>query len=140
MKHTVSLQRAVAVGALAAVTCSLVTGMAVDGATHPSGELAEIYQALEEVQEIVDSQFVGEYDMGEVRDYVLTGYAEGLGDRWTSYMTEEYYQSYLDSAAESTVGIGVTVSAKTRDDESTVLRVESVAHGSPADNLISKIA
>ena len=133
MKHTVSLQRAVAVGALAAVTCSLVTGMAVYGATHPSGELAEIYQALEEVQEIVDSQFVGEYDMGEVRDYVLTGYAEGLGDRWTSYMTEEYYQSYLDSAAESTVGIGVTVSAKTRDDESTVLRVESVAHGSPAE-------
>ena len=46
MKHTVSLQRAVAVGALAAVTCSLVTGMAVYGATHPSGELAEIYQAL----------------------------------------------------------------------------------------------
>ena len=95
MKHTVSLRRAVAVGAMAAATCSLVTGMAVYGVAHPSGELAEIYDALEEVQAIVDSRFVGDYDMDEVRDYVLTGYAEGLGDRWTSYMTEEYYQNYL---------------------------------------------
>ncbi len=134
MKHSVSLQRAVAVGVMTAVTCSLVTGLVVYDIARPDNSLTEVYDSLEEMQEIVDNYFVGEYDMDNVRDYVLTGYAEGLGDRWTSYMTEEYYQSYLDSAADSTVGIGVTVSEKTTDDGSTVLYVESVAHGSPAED------
>ena len=132
MKHTISLRRAAAVGAMAAATCSLVTGLAVYGLARPSGALSEIYTALEEAQSIVDSRFVGDYDMDDVRDYVLTGYADGLGDRWTSYMTEEYYQSYLETAADSTIGIGVTVSAQKEDDGSTVLHVESVALGSPA--------
>ena len=133
MKKTVSLSRALGVGALAVVTGSLVTGMAVYGIARPSGELADVYSSLAEAQSIVESQFVGEYDMDNVRDYVLTGYATGLGDRWTSYMSEDYYQEYLDSAADSTVGIGVTVSEKKNDDGSTVLKVEQIAHGSPAE-------
>lgn len=133
MKQMVSLPRAIAVGAMAAATCSLVTGLVVFGIARPNEELADIYASLEEVQAIVDNRFVGEYDMDDVRDYVLAGYASGLGDRWTSYMTEEYYQNYLDSTADSTIGIGVTVSENKKEDDSTVLRVESVAHGSPAE-------
>ncbi len=129
----VSLRRALCVGAAAAVATGAVTGAVVYQIAQPSGELAEIYSSLAEVQAIVEEYFVGEYDMDEVRDYVLTGYATGLGDRWTSYMTEEYYESYLDSASESTVGIGVTVSESTTDDGSTVLKVEKVATASPAE-------
>lgn len=133
-KDNISLPRALALGALAAATCSLVTGMAVYGAVHPSGELGELCDALAEVQEIVDDQFVGEYDAEELKDYVLTGYANGLGDRWTSYMTPEYYESYLESSADTTVGIGVTVSYQEKDDGSHVLKVESVAHESPSED------
>lgn len=133
MKQKISLRRAVALGTAAAVTCSVVTGVVVYNVTRPGGELAELYDSLAEVQEIVDERFVGEYDEEELRDYVLTGFAGGLGDRWTSYMTEEYYQSYLESAADSTVGIGLTVREKTDDEENTVLQVTAVAHGSPAE-------
>ncbi len=134
MKDKVSLPRALALGALTAATCSLVTGLVVYGAVHPAGELGELYDALAEVQGIVDDQFVGAYDSAELKDYMLTGYANGLGDRWTSYMTEEYYESYLESSAETTVGIGVTVSYQEKDDGSHVLKVESVAHQSPAES------
>lgn len=134
MKDNISLPRALALGALAAATCSLVTGLVVYGAVHPTGELGELYDALAEVQEIVDDQFVGEYDAEELKDYVLTGYANGLGDRWTSYMTPEYYESYLESSADTTVGIGVTVSYQEKDDGSHVLKVESVAHESPSED------
>lgn len=134
MKDKVSLPRALALGALAAATCSLVTGLVVYGTVRPTRELGELYDALAEVQEIVDDQFVGEYDAKELKDYVLTGYANGLGDRWTSYMTPESYESYLESGAESTVGIGVTVSYQEKDDGSHVLKVESVAHESPSED------
>lgn len=133
-KDMVSLPRALALGALTAVTCSLVTGLVVYGAIHPSGELGELYEALAEVQGIVDDQFVGEYDTEELKDYMLTGYATGLGDRWTSYMTPDYYESYLESSADTTVGIGVTVSYQEKDDGSHVLKVESVAYESPAED------
>lgn len=132
MKYTVSLPRAAAVGALAAVTCSLVTGLAVYGAVRPNHGLSELYGSLAEVNAIVENEFVGEYDIDELRDYMLTGYADGLGDRWTSYMTPEYYENYLDTTAQSTVGIGVTVSEQKKQDGGTVLRVEHVAQQSPA--------
>ena len=134
MKDTVSLPRALAVGALTAATCSVVTGLVVYGAVHPTGEVGALCDALTEVQAIVDDQFVGDYDAQELEDYVLTGYANGLGDRWTSYMTADYYEDYLESAADTTVGIGVTVSYQEKDDGSHVLKVESVAHESPAEN------
>ena len=99
MKHTVSLRRAVAVGAMAAATCSLVTGMAVYGVAHPSGELAEIYDALEEVQAIVDSRFVGDYDMDEVRDYdggMQARLEKARNSIKDPVLHEEFMQAYMN--------------------------------------------
>lgn len=133
MKKQISLRKAAAIGILAVFVCSLVTGIAVYCVVHPSGQMGELYDAVEEANDIAQQHFVGEYETKDLIDYTLTGYAQGLGDRWTSYMTPEYYQSYLESAADTTVGIGVTVSYAELDDGSHVLRVESVAHGSPAE-------
>lgn len=132
MKHTVSLRRAVAWGAAATIGGSLLTGAAVYYHTTPHGDWYQLYSALNTVETLVDDQFVGQYDIDELTDYVLTGFAEGLGDRWTSYMTPETYQNYQKTTADSTVGIGVTVTGQQTDD-GTVLRVESVAAGSPAE-------
>lgn len=133
MKKQISLRKAVAIGILAVFVCSFATGITVYRVVHPSGQMGELYDAVKEADDIAQQHFVGEYEMDDLIDYTLTGYAEGLGDRWTSYMTPEYYQSYLESAADTTVGIGVTVSYVEQDDGRHVLRVESVAHGSPAE-------
>ncbi len=132
MKNMISVRRAVAWGAAATIGGSLLTGAAVYYHTTPHDNWYQLYTALDTVEELVDDQFVGEYDADELTDYVLTGFAEGLGDRWTSYMTPETYQNYQNTTAESTVGIGVTVTGQETDD-GTVLRVESVAVGSPAE-------
>ena len=133
MKRQISLRKALAVGLLAAFACSMVTGLAVYRAGHPDGQLGELYDAVKEVNAIAEQHFVGEYETEDLIDYTLAGYAEGLGDRWTSYMTPEYYASYQDSTADTTVGIGVTVSYAEREDGSHYLLVESIAHASPAE-------
>ena len=132
MKRKISLRRAIALGAAAAVTCSVLTGVGVYHWVRPSGELEDVYASLAEAQYIVDRAFVGDYDKQDVRDAVMIGYAGGLGDRWTSFMTEEHYQNYLESVAESTVGIGITVRQNT-EEEQTSLLVLHVAHASPAE-------
>ena len=99
--------------AIGVVTCSLITGLAVSyfssGSAQASEELRPIVSQLNEVQQLVDEKFVGEYDMDEVEDYVLTGYVSGLGDRWSYYMTEEAYEEYQTSNKDTRVGIGITV-------------------------------
>lgn len=133
MKKQISLRKALAAGALAVIACSLATGWAVYRVVHPSGQMGELYDAVKEVDAIAQQYFVGDYKTEDLIDYTLTGYAEGLDDRWTSYMTPEYYESYQDTTADTTVGIGVTVSYQERKDGSHYLRIESVAHASPAE-------
>ena len=137
MEKKVSRRRAVGVGVLASVTCSLITGLAVSyfssGSAQASEELRPIVSQLNEVQQLVDEKFVGEYDMDEVEDYVLTGYVSGLGDRWSYYMTEEAYEEYQTSNKDTRVGIGITVTMVKQEDDSEALEVQTVAAGSPAE-------
>ncbi|MDO4173178.1 MAG: S41 family peptidase [Eubacteriales bacterium] len=133
MKRSISLRKAVAAGIAAAFACSLATGAAVYYVTQPKGELGEVYRALCEADSAVQGYFVGEYETSDLIDYTLTGYASGLGDRWSYYMSPEAYESYLDSAADTTVGIGVTVSYEEAEDGSHYLLVNSLAHASPAE-------
>ncbi|MDO5547656.1 MAG: S41 family peptidase [Eubacteriales bacterium] len=137
MDNMVSRKKAVGIGVLAAVTCSLVTGLTVayvsSGAAQASEELKPIVSQLNEVQQLVDEKFVGEYDLGDVEDYVLSGYVSGLGDRWSYYMTEEAYEEYKTDNKDTRVGIGITVSLLTQDDGSEALEVQTVAVGSPAE-------
>lgn len=129
----VSLRRAVAAGAAATIAGGLVTGVVVYHAVHPSGQAGEIYDVLRQADSISQKYFVGEdYDTDDLINGTLTGYAQSLGDRWTSYMTPEYYQSYQESSADSTVGIGVTVSYLENDDGTHYLYVNTVATDSPA--------
>ncbi|MDO4286273.1 MAG: S41 family peptidase [Eubacteriales bacterium] len=133
MKKSVSLRKAITAGIVAVFACSLVTGLVVYDTARPKGELGELYHALREADSAVQKNFVGEYETSDLIDYTLTGYTSGLGDRWSYYMTPESYEAYLDSAADSTVGIGVTVSYEEADDGSHYLLVNSIAHASPAE-------
>ena len=137
MDRLVSRKKAIGIGALAAITCSLVTGLVVSyvgsGSAQAAGELQPIVRELNEMQQLVDKRFVGEYDMGDVEDYVLTGYVEGLSDRWSYYLTPEAYEEYLLDNKDTRVGIGVTVSSMTQEDGTDALEVQTVAIGSPAE-------
>lgn len=119
--------------AAAVLVCSAVTGTAVYFVTQPSGTEKQIYDVIHEAQTLVDNKFVGEYDTDNLIDYTLAGYTAGLGDRWTTYMDADSYQAYQQKTAESTVGIGVTVSYQEPENADPYLYIEQVAYGSPAE-------
>ena len=58
---------------------------------------------------IINEKFVGEYDEGQVVDAALEGMVEGLGDRWSYYLTEEEYEAQNQRRTNQYVGVGVTV-------------------------------
>ncbi len=70
-----------------------------------------------------------ETDLDGAADKALDALVEGLGDRWSYYLTEERYQRVKESRANNYVGVGVTVSY---EDERGLL-VVGVTEGGPAE-------
>ena len=70
-----------------------------------------------------------EADLDGAVDKALDALVEGLGDRWSYYLTEERYQRVKESRANNYVGVGVTVSY---EDERGLL-VVGVTEGGPAE-------
>lgn len=78
---------------------------------------------------LIDSQFVGEHDMGKAADAAMDTLIKNLGDRWSYYLDADYYETAKDSKDNSYVGIGATISYP----EGEGLLVEAVAEGGPSD-------
>lgn len=68
-------------------------------------------------------------DMGEVADKALSGMVSGLGDRWSYYLDEEYYQQVTANRANNYVGVGITVTYEREEG----LLVQAVTEGGPAE-------
>ena len=70
-----------------------------------------------------------EADLDGAADKALDALVDGLGDRWSYYLTEERYQQVQESRANNYVGVGVTVNY---EDERGLL-VVGVTEGGPAE-------
>ena len=88
------------------------------------------YSKLSELKALVDEKFIGEIDWKYAEDSAAAGMIEGLGDRWSYYMSAEDYESYLEQMANSYVGVGITVTQR----EDGYLDILEVTKGSPADS------
>ena len=78
---------------------------------------------------LINEKFVGEYDEGEVVDAALEGMVEGLGDRWSYFLTEEEYGTQNQRRTNQYVGVGVTVSYTSEEG----LQIVEVTAGGPAE-------
>lgn len=78
---------------------------------------------------LINERFVGEYDEGEVVDAALEGMVEGLGDRWSYFLTEEEYEAQNQRRTNQYVGVGVTVSYASEEG----LQIVEVTAGGPAE-------
>lgn len=78
---------------------------------------------------LVNNRFVGEYDETQVVDSALSGMVDGLGDRWSYYLTEEEYAAQNQRRTNQYVGIGVTVNYQAEDG----LTIVEVTAGGPAE-------
>lgn len=68
-------------------------------------------------------------DLDYALDQSLSGLVNGLGDRWSYYLTEEEYQRVTSNRANNYVGVGVTVNYEHEEG----LYVQAVTAGGPAD-------
>ena len=92
-------------------------------------EPGDRYSKLDELKALVDQKFIGEIDWKVAEDYAAAGMIEGLGDRWSYYMSAENYQSYLEQMSNAYVGVGITVTER----EDRYLEILEVTKGGPAE-------
>ena len=91
-------------------------------------EPGEEYSKLEELKSLIDEKFIGDVDWKLAEDYAAAGMIEGMGDRWSYYMSAESYQSYLEQMSNSYVGVGITVTER----EDHYLDILEVVENGPA--------
>ena len=78
---------------------------------------------------LINTQFVGEHDIGEAVDGAMDSLITGLGDRWSYYMDAEGYARQKENKSNAYVGLGCTVSYP----ETEGLLIEAVTEAGPAD-------
>ncbi len=125
------------------VLCCLIMGMALGtvmtytAMTGNGGgpESTAGTAKYEEIMGLVDQFFIGEdVDPEQVNDAMASGIIAGLGDRWSYYVSAKDYQAYMENINNAYVGVGITISAKTDENETLLgYEVSEVTAGGPAE-------
>lgn len=89
----------------------------------------ETLRKLDEVQSVIEQNYLDEIDADLLSAYLFKGVAAGLDDDYAAYYTAEELQSVLDSSRGEYHGIGATLSADAQTGEIVVV---TVYEGSPA--------
>ncbi len=87
------------------------------------------FAKLEQLYETIDGSYYKDVDEIELVDGACKGLVEGLGDPYSSYMTEDEYENWKSSATGEYSGIGVTFS----QDKNGNYVVVGVTKDSPAE-------
>lgn len=131
--HTIRIATALMLMLLAAVVTFVITfTMTAEHFGQRLDELEQMkvrYGKLEKISEIVEKNFIVEYDEQEAVETMLAGYIDGLGDRWSAYYTAEETAAIAEDNANAYVGIGVTYSSAAEN----LYEIMSVTADGPAD-------
>lgn len=131
--HTIRIATALMLMLLAAVVTFVITfTMTAEHFGQRLDELEQMkvrYGKLEKISEIVEKNFIVEYDEQEAVETMLAGYIDGLGDRWSAYYTAEETAAIAEDNANAYVGIGVTYSFAAEN----LYEIMSVTADGPAD-------
>lgn len=129
----VSVGTTVAVAALtAAVTVSLTYLYAMDRFNSKVADINErqaMYAKLNEIDQKIRRDAVGELDETAIKDGICSGYVAGLGDANAKYLSAEKYRIYLQGDTAKSIGPGI----RTLQDEDGNMEVIEVLTGSAAE-------
>ncbi len=132
MKKQISLQASIIMSIIMALTASVLTAVAVIVIqSQHNTKLQEKFARLDALDaEIRENFYTTDIDDEVLMDSMLKGYVEGLGDPYSTYLTDEELEENRENSAGHFVGIGVSVLQSTT--ENTVL-VKEVMPDSPAE-------
>lgn len=111
---------------LACLLCLILGGGIALGAVW--AWLGEDGRTLLSAQHLIERRFVGDYDKTEELHSTLNAMVEGLGDRWSYYLTPDEATQVREDRENAYVGIGVTVSQEGEGG----LEILTVTPGGPA--------
>lgn len=88
-----------------------------------------IHSTVSDIDEIVRKNYFGEINENLLKTMVSDGYTEGIGDRYSYYMTANEYADYKEEEKGNKGGIGVIA---VYDSENNNIYVSEVSDNSPA--------
>ncbi len=88
-----------------------------------------IHSTVSDIDEIVRKNYFGEINETLLKTMVSEGYAEGIGDRYSRYMTASEYADYKEEEKGNKGGIGVIA---VYDSKNNNIYVSEVSENSPA--------
>lgn len=119
MKHFLQFISYVAV---AAVTCALTLLFLVP--EKDPGMEAKLY----ELQTLIEDRYIGDATAQDLYDGAAAGMVDGIGDRWSFYMSAAEFKDYQLSSANVYVGVGIVV----QDTEDGYLKIIELEKGGGA--------
>lgn len=72
-----------------------------------SSESKDIANTLDKYKAILNKYYLGEIDEEKLKEGAIKGYIEGLGDKYTEYISKEEMQEYMEDTKGNFVGIGI---------------------------------
>lgn len=90
---------------------------------------AGMYSGLSEIDDVIRGNFYGEINENLLNSMISKGYTDGLGDRYSAYMTADEYLEYKQLEKGEKGGIGVVA---LYDNVSNGIYISEVADNSPA--------
>ena len=85
---------------------------------------------LDNLQTLINSEFLYEADMSQLAEGMYAGMLAGLNDKYSVYYTKEEYNQLMEGESGEYEGIGVTVAIDSKDEN---VYIVSVYEGSPAE-------
>lgn len=131
MSKKISLGAAIGLIAIAiALTISLTLTVSSDMYNSLLSELPErvkTYSLLEEISNIVKSNYYGKIDQDDLESAISSGYINGLDDKYSKYMSADEYAKYDSEIHGKMKGIGIKYSKS-----GNYIKIDKVYQGSPA--------
>ncbi len=90
---------------------------------------AQMYSSVSEIDDIVRSEYFGTVNESLLNSEIAEGYANGLGDQYSYYMTASEYEAYLNGLAGQKIGIGMLAFYDASDN---AIYAAEVSENSPA--------
>lgn len=95
-----------------------------------SSESKDIANSLDTYKAILDKYYLGEINEEELKEGAIRGYIEGVGDKYTEYISKEEMQEYMEDTKGNFVGIGIYM---IQDKKSDKIMVVAPIKNSPAE-------
>ena len=111
-------------------------------AENSSTETA-LVKTLETFKMMLKQKYIGEIDEEKMIDGAIKGYVEGLGDPYTTYLTKEEMQEFIEETNSEYVGIGVYLTNSKTDNTilvvGTMKAAPALEAGIQAGDVIEKV-